>query len=312
MPAPSTGTRAASRIVVGTAAGLLGVAIYAGQFVATRWSIQRTLSPWDVAALRFAVAGALMLPLLVRYGVRDAAGLGWVRAIVISVTVGAPYTLVLFAGLTLAPAAHGAVIISGGAPIVSALLMALWYGERLSAGSGAGLATIVVGLVLVGGPALGAGAGDRVWAGDLLLLGASALWGAFTALTRRWQVDPLRGAAVVWTLALAYLPLYLVLAPDRLRAAPRGEVLFQAAYQGVGVAVLALVFYTYASRALGPTRASLCMPLIPVVAVLLAVPVLGEVPGPVQLAGILMVSAGMALATMGSWPRRAPPGRRAP
>src|SRR5262245_66388390 len=88
--------------------------IYAGQFVVTRWSIQRTLSLWDVAALRFAVAGVLMLPLLIRYGARDAAGLGWPRAIAISITVGAPYTLVLFAGLTLAPAAHGAVLISGG------------------------------------------------------------------------------------------------------------------------------------------------------------------------------------------------------
>src|SRR5262245_12863714 len=278
--------------------------IYAGQFVVTRWSIQRTLSLWDVAALRFAVAGVLMLPLLIRYGVRDAAGLGWPRAIAISITVGAPYTLVLFAGLTLAPAAHGAVIISGGAPVMSALLMWLWYGERLSAVRVAGLATIVVGLVLVGWPSLFEGARGHVWVGDLLLLGASALWGTFTALTRRWQIDPRRGAAVIWALALAYLPLYLALAPVRLLAAPPGEVVFQAAYQGIGVAVLALFFYTYASRALGPTRASLFMPLIPVVAVLLGVPVLDEAPGLVQLAGILMVSAGLALATLASWPRQ--------
>lgn len=289
---------AASRIVVGVVAGLLGIAIYAGQFVVTRWSIQRSLSLWDVAALRFAVAGLCMLPLLFRYGVRDAAGLGWPRAIVISITVGAPYTLVLFAGLTLAPAAHGAVIISGGTPVMSALLMALWYGERLSAARVAGLAAIVVGLILVGWPSLSEGGRGQAWMGDLLLLGAAALWGTFTALTGRWQVDPLRGAAVVWALALAYLPFYLVLAPGRLLAAPPGEVVFQAVYQGIGVAVLALFFYTYASRSLGPTRASLFMPLIPVVAVLLGVPVLGEVPSLVQLAGILMVSAGMAVAAM--------------
>lgn len=291
---------AASRVVVGVLAGLLGIVLYAGQFVITRWSIQRTLSLWDVAALRFAVAGTLMLPLLIRHGVRDAAGLGWSRAIVISITVGAPYTLVLFAGLTLAPAAHGAVIISGGTPIMSALLMWRWYGERLSAARVAGLVTIVVGLILVGWPSLSDGARGLVGVGDLVLLGASGLWGTFTALTRRWQVDPLRGAAVVWALALAYLPLYLVFAPVRLLAAPPGEVIFQAAYQGIGVAVLALFLYTYASRTLGPTRASMFMPLIPVVAVLLGIPVLDEVPTLVQLAGILMVSAGLALATMAS------------
>ncbi len=291
---------AAPRVVVGVLAGLLGIVLYAGQFVITRWSIQRTLSLWDVAALRFAVAGALMLPLLIRYGVRDAAGLGWSRGIVISITVGAPYTLVLFAGLTLAPAAHGAVIISGGTPIMSALLMWRWYGERLSAARVAGLVTIVVGLILVGWPSLSDGAHGLVGVGDLVLLGASGLWGTFTALTRRWQVDPLRGAAVVWALALAYLPLYLAFAPVRLLGAPPGEVIFQAAYQGIGVAVLALFLYTYASRTLGPTRASMFMPLIPVVAVLLGIPVLDEVPTLVQLAGILMVSAGLTLATMAS------------
>ena len=289
---------AASRIIVGIVAGLLGILIYAGQFVVTRWSIQRTLALWDVAALRFAVAGVLMLPLLVRYGVRDAGGIGWPRAVVIGVTVGAPYTLVLFAGLTLAPAAHGAVIISGGTPVMSALLMSLWFGERLSAARVTGLATILVGLVLVGWPARLDGGHRYVWVGDLLLLLGSALWGAFTALTRRWHVDPLRGAAVVWVLALAYLPFYLALAPVRLLTAPAGELVFQAVYQGIGVGILALFFYTYATRALGPASASLFMPLIPVVAVLLGVPVLGEIPTRVQSAGILVVSAGMVLATI--------------
>jgi drug/metabolite transporter (DMT)-like permease len=279
--------------VIGIGAGLLGILIYAGQFVITRWSIQRTLALWDVAALRFAVAGALMLPLLIRYGVRDAAGIGWRRAIVVGITVGAPYTLLLFAGLTLAPAAHGAVIISGGTPIMSALLVSWWFGERLSPTRSAGLSMIFVGLALVGWPSLFDAGHGYVWAGDLLLLGASALWGAFTALTRRWQVDPLRGAAVVWVLALVYLPFYVAFAPMRLLTAPPGEVVFQAAYQGVGVAILALFLYTFATRALGPTSASLFMPLIPIVAVLLGIPVLGEVPSPVQLVGIAVVSVGM-------------------
>jgi drug/metabolite transporter (DMT)-like permease len=283
----------ASRTALGIVAGLLGIVIYAGQFVITRWSLQRTLALWDVAALRFAVAGALMLPLLVGYGLRDAAGIGWPRAIVVGTTVGAPYTLLLFAGLTLAPAAHGAVIISGGTPIMSALLVSLWFGERLSPARAAGLTMILVGLALVGWPSLFDGGHGYVWAGDLLLLAASALWGAFTALTQRWQVDPLRGAAVVWVLALVYLPFYVAFAPMRLLTAPPGEVVFQAAYQGVGVAILALFLYTFATRALGPTSASLFMPLIPIVAVLLGIPVLGEVPSPVQLAGIAVVSLGL-------------------
>jgi drug/metabolite transporter (DMT)-like permease len=285
-----------SRLALGVTAGLLGILLYAGQFVFTRWSIQRTLALWDVAALRFAVAGLLMLPVLVRYGVRDAAGIGWRRAMVIGATVGAPYTLMLFAGLTYAPAAHGAVIISGGTPVMSALLVWLWFGERPTAIGLTGLAIILVGLVLVSWPALGAGASSQVWIGDLLLLGASTLWGAFTALTRRWQVDPLRGAAVIWVLALAYLPFYAALVPSRLPAASTGEIVFQALYQGVGVAILALLFYTRAIRELGPSAASLFMPLIPVLAVALGVPVLGEFPNGMQCVGIAGVCAGLVVA----------------
>ena len=298
-------TAASSRVVIGVAAGLLGILLYSGQFVFTRWSIQRTLALWDVAALRIVVAGLLMLPVLLRYGARDAAGIGWRRAMVIGFTVGGPYTLVLFAGLTYAPAAHGAVIISGGTPVMSALLVWLWFRERPTAIGVAGLAIILVGLVLVSWPSLADGSGSRVWIGDLLLLGASTLWGAFTALTRRWQVEPLRGAAVIWVLALAYLPFYAVLVPSRLPTAPAAEIVFQALYQGVGVAILALLFYTRAIRELGPAAASLFMPLIPVLAVALGIPVLGEFPSAVQGVGIAGVCVGLVLAARYARPSRA-------
>ena len=47
-------------------------------------------------------------------------------------------------------------------------------------------------------------------------------------------------------------------------------MLFQAAYQGVGVAIGALLLYTVTIRVLGSSIASLFMPLIPVFGVLLA------------------------------------------
>jgi drug/metabolite transporter (DMT)-like permease len=73
-------------------------------------------------------------------------------------------------------------------------------------------------------------------------------------------------------------------------------------YQGVGVAIVALVLYAWAIRVLGASFASLFMPLIPVLGMLLAVPVLGEVPARVQLVGVVAVSVGMALAAIGQAP----------
>ena len=62
------------------------------------------------------------------------------------------------------------------------------------------------------------------------------------------------------------------------------------------MAICALVLYSFAIRVLGPSVASLFMPLTPVFGVLLGVPILGEIPTGVQLVGMLAVSVGMVLA----------------
>ena len=81
-----------------------------------------------------------------------------------------------------------------------------------------------------------------------------------------------------------------------LDTAPRGEVVFQAIFQGLGVAIIALALYAWAIRVLGDGLASLFMPLVPVFAVLLGVVVLGEVPAAVQVVGIAAVTLGMGRA----------------
>ena len=276
---------------------MLAVLIYGGQFVASRFSLQQTLSPWDLAALRLGVAGVLSLPLAIRRGLPDAAGIGWRRAIVLAITVGAPYTLILYSGLAVAPAVHGAVIIPGATPLFAAALAWVWLGEETAPKAILGLILILVGVALVTWPAIIDLSGDPTWSGDALFLVAGLLWAIYTVLVRRWRVRPLQATAMVWVLALPYIPIYLALdGGARLLAAPRGEVIFQAIYQGVGVSLVALLLYSRAIRTLGAESASLFMPLIPIFGALLAVPLLGERPGPLQLAGMIVVTLGIALA----------------
>jgi len=283
-----------ARIALAVAAAVGAMLLYGGQFVLSRWSIQRSLSPWDLGALRFLTAGLLCLP----FALRHTSGLGWGRVLVLTLAAGAPYTLIMYAGLALAPAAHGAVIIPGATPVVGALLAWAWLGERPWPARVAGLAAIVVGLVLVGSPGLRAG-GGRAWLGDALFVIAGVLWGLYTVCARRWRADPLAATAAVWALSLVYVPIYFSVAGAApLLHAPRGEVIFQAAYQGVGVAIAALLLYSFAIRRLGASVASLFMPLTPVFGVLLGVPILGEVPSVVQMLGMLAVILGMVAATV--------------
>src|SRR5439155_1038198 len=146
-PTPS---RARTALAVGAA--VLAMLIYASQFVLSRWSMQRTLSLWDLAALRFTAAGLLSLPIVIRH--RPAGAVAVRRLVVLSIAAGAPYTLIMYAGLVVAPAAQGAVVITGVTPVVTAALAWLWFGERPWPARTAGLGLIVLGLALVGWPGI--------------------------------------------------------------------------------------------------------------------------------------------------------------
>lgn len=285
-----TPPRARTALAIGAA--VLAMLIYASQFVLSRWSMQRTLSLWDLAALRFTVAGLLSLPVLLRH--RPAGAVGWRRMAALSVAAGAPYTLIMYAGLVLAPAAHGAVIVTGVTAVVTTVLAWLWFGVRPRPARTAGLVLVVIGLTLVGSPAVVGG--GHAWLGDALFTVAGVLFALFTVGARHWRVDPLPATAAVWVLALPYVPIYAAVAGPRVLEAPRGEVVFQALFQGLGVAIAALALYAWAIRVLGDARAALFMPLVPVFGVLLGVAVLDEVPAAVQVVGIAGVTLGMALA----------------
>jgi len=285
-----TPSRARTALAIGAA--VLAMLIYASQFVLSRWSMQRTLSLWDLAALRFTVAGLVSLPVLLRH--RPAGAVAWRRVAALSVAAGAPYTLIMYGGLVLAPAAHGAVIVTGVTAVVTTALAWLWFGVRPWPARTAGLVLVVIGLTLVGSPSVGGG--GHAWLGDALFIVAGVLFALFTVGARHWRVDPLPATAAVWVLALPYVPIYAAVAGPRVLEAPRGEVVFQALVQGLGVAIAALALYAWAIRVLGDARAALFMPLVPVFGVLLGVAVLDEVPAAVQVVGIAGVTLGMALA----------------
>ena len=141
----------------------------------------------------------------------------------LAVRAGAPYTLLLYGGLALAPAATAPSSLPAPRPSSAAALAWLWFGERPWPARLAGLALIVVGLVLVGWPGIAGGAGTRMWLGDLLFAVDARAVGLYTVLARRWQVDPLRATAMVWTLALAYLPVYFALAGGAAAGARRAR-----------------------------------------------------------------------------------------
>jgi drug/metabolite transporter (DMT)-like permease len=280
--------------LAGAAFGTLAALIWAGFPAITKLSMGNgALDAWDVTALRFGVGGIVLLPLLARLGLR---GLGTARALFIACCAGAPYVLLTAGGLAFAPAGHMGVITPSTMLLCATLGSAWLLGEPLSRSQMLGVTAIVVGLIALGWDGL-ANHGELTWLGDAMFLLGGLFWASYTLASRAWRVEPLHATAVVAVISMAlYVPPYAWLAGADLAAAPWREIAIQAVFQGVLSAVIALLFYTRAVAILGAARGAVFAALVPAFSLLLAVPLLHELPTRLQLAGVGFVSAGMVLA----------------
>lgn len=280
----------------GIAAALFAVAVWAAWIPITRLGVVSQLSAWDVAALRFGVAGLVLAPVLLRRW-RE---VPWRRVGALTALVagaGVPYLLTFGTGLTIANSGQGAVLGPGANSALVALLAFAAFRERPSRQRATGLAVTLAGVALVifhdlalGGVRLG---------GFALILAASSLWATYTVASRALHLEPVLNAAVVCVLnALLYMPFYLASGgAARLAAAPAGDVWLQAVYQGVITSVFALIAYAFAVHRLGPTVASSFTPLSPVLAAVFGWLLLGDALDGATAAGLALVALGVLVAS---------------
>jgi drug/metabolite transporter (DMT)-like permease len=275
--------------------GLGAAVLWSGWWVMTRYGITGALPGSDLAALRFGVAGLVMLPILLRHRRQLLAAPPLLLA-VMATGAGAPYALVAGTGLSLAPAGQGGALTLGLLPMFTAILAALTLGEAIGRQRRFGLTVIGLGAVLVAGHGLGG-----AWAGHLIFALGAAMWAGFSVAMRRSGLSPMATTAAVCVLsAVLYLPLYAAfLAPGSLLASTPGLLVAQAIYQGVLSAFGALYCYGRAIACLGPTRAALFAALVPALSTAMGAAMLGEVPSPGEALGVALLSTGAALAARG-------------
>ena len=94
--------RTTSRYARGALFGLAAVVIWAGNIVVAGLGLRSSLTPWDISAIRFGVAGLVLVPYLMRSGLA-VDRLGWIGVAAL-VLGGAPTVLLVNAGLLFAPA----------------------------------------------------------------------------------------------------------------------------------------------------------------------------------------------------------------
>lgn len=294
LPRISPGSVPSRGLLVGLGFGLAAALMWAAYLAYARLGVKTGLGPADFIFLRYATAGAIMLPFLLKAGLRDLGGVGWTRGALLALVAGPLFIAAGVGGYVFAPLSHGVVIQPGAITILS-LPLAWWaLATRPTRPQIAAVVIVAIGLAVIAvSSASGGDAG--AWRGDLLFVAAGGLWAIFTVLLRRWSVSALQATAAVAVLSAAVaVPVYLATGGlERLATVPPATLATQVVVQGVFSGVLAVLAYGRAVTLLGPTRAALFTALVPGLALIVGVPVTGEIPTVLQFAGALIVMLGL-------------------
>jgi drug/metabolite transporter (DMT)-like permease len=289
--------REARQYIQGAFCGLAAVSIWSGWIVVARLGLRTSLTPWDIAALRFGIAGFLLLPYVFKNGLAIDR-LGWVGLAAIVLGGAAPVFLAN-SGLLFAPAAHAGALFPGVMPLMVALLAAALLKEVFSTRKKIGFALILPGVLVI---ARGSGGeiGTLQNIGHGLFLGAGLAWAFYTVAMRKARLDGLHAAAIsaVGSMII-YLPVFIFLPGGTLAAAPWGDVALQAVVQGVLTAIISLLLYGRAVSILGASSGAAFAALGPAITALLGIPVLGEWPTMLDWAAISAISAGVYIVSGG-------------
>jgi drug/metabolite transporter (DMT)-like permease len=259
--------------------------------------------PADLTMLRYGGAAVLMLPLLWLARHR----LPPLRQIVmVTLLIGPPFALLFNLGFQRAPLSHAVVIGPGISMLVANALVRLRGGQPLSIHRKLGMAVLIIGLLVIAAdqPAPKSWGGSVIL-GDAFFVGSGALWGIYVYVMGHWRLPPIETTAAVASLStLLFLPVYMII--WGLPIMPGALWAEQFFYQGAIGGCLAFVVFAAAVVRLGAGRAALFSALVPSSAVLLAIPLTGQWPDPLQWGGVIIASIGLII-SLDLWTRQAKP-----
>jgi len=258
------------------------------------------------AGLRFTLATMVLLAVLQwREGSVGAPREAWWPLIWMGVLSNTLYQVFFMYGLTHTSVANASLIIAT-TPLLVAFLGAATGIEALRRPvvTGGILGFAGVAFILAGkGAALGVGG----LAGDAAVFGATLCWAVFTLGVRalRAPISTLRLTAL--TMLTGAPGLLLLGGPGLVRldwGGLSGRAWTGVVYSTLLAIVVAYILWNNGVRVVGSGRTAIFNSMIPLIAMLVAWPLLGEHPRPVQIGGAVLIVSGVLLS------RRAAPAHR--
>jgi O-acetylserine/cysteine efflux transporter len=274
-----------------TVAGLLWGSTVPLSKLALGW-----LPPGWLTAIRFAVAAAVLL-IATRSRLRAA----WSPAILASGAVGYGGTVLLQnSGITRTSVSHAALLI-GTAPVLVAIIAAVWQRSVARPVAWAGFAVSLSGVGLV---AAGGGGGSNL-GGDGMVLASVLISAVFTV----GQTRLLRGRDPIAVTAVQFLGAALATAPfsaltEGVPPAPASTTSLLAVVALIaGGTLIPFTLFAFGQSRLPAEIAGAFLNIEPLVGAVAGVVVFGDPAGPAQLGGGAAILGGIALSSL-RWPGR--------
>lgn len=276
----------------------MAAVVWGGSIVGQKLALG-SFSAVETSVLRGLGALAILIPLWwwqeggsVKFSSRD---LGNLAALGLAVL--GNHLLTLF-GLRYIGAAEAGVII-GASPAITALLSSLLIRDVPFQAVWAGCVVSFAGVALVSGSGAGS-AGEQPWLGGSLVVLGLVSWALYTVGGRR-TMERFSPLTVNWTTLLISILFQIpLLWTDRklvvagVQTVPLSGWL-ALAYLIVFATALGQQAWLYGVQGIGPSRAGVFVNVIPVSALILSALILGERIGFKELAGIMLILAGVWL-----------------
>ena len=275
----------------------LFVFLWATGFIAARLVIPYA-DPLTFLVLRYVLAASLLgLIALAARAPWPAAARGWRDGMVAGMLIHGGYLGAVFWAIKHGLPAGISALIAGLQPLVTGMLVGPLIGERVSARRWLGIAVGFLGSALVIAPKLGAAGGFSALPVAVCFLGTVSITLGTIWQKRTAAAVDLRTNAVAQFVgaALATLPVALILENGRLEPAP--ELFIGLTWSVVALSIGAIGLLLVLIRRGAVAGVAALLYLVPPVAALMAYVLFGEALSPVQILGMLVAAAGVAIAS---------------
>ena len=282
---------------LGVTAALAAILIWAVFLLSTRFAVSGKFSVEEVMLLRLVTASVVTLPLMIKLGI-TLRGQSFFGTIMLALGPSAIAPYIISSGLFFASAAESGALAPGTLPFWAALFSFMIIGEKPTKSRMFGLLIIFLGALLIGFWQTINGSDQETWKGHLLFLLGASLWSIYSIYFKKSGLSPSHGLVIslFWG-TLVLVPCLLLTGKISFHNVSMAEIISVGVVQGILIAVLAMLLYSFAVRCLGAAQTASFGALTPILALVGGAFLLGETISSTVSFGVFVVATGVLLAS---------------